>query len=204
MALTLDAGIDNGGGPYVPEGVPSVFADAGYSGHSFEGGLLRFHDAASGPQFRAYVRAAFPEIADPKVDVLAFDWQGRQIISIREKRSLGRWGDIELRVADLAAGKIFELSTIEEFAAVLKFDLAGRTFGESAYALFRGSNGVPDGVLAFDECVEYTHPLFLGGADDVSNMAVTNTAVYWSVVGQLRAKSASLPPGATLSGFPTS
>ena len=191
MPLKLDAGIDHAGGPYVPQGVPSAFADAGYCGHSFNGGLLRFHDASSGPEFRAYVRAAFPEIVDPQSDVLAFDWQGRQIITQRAKRSLGRWGDPELFVTDPAAGKIYDLSTIAEFAEVLKRDLADELFGGETYARFRAANGAPDAVLAFTECVEYTHPLFLGGADDIANMAVIDTSVYWSVTSQLLAGGGS-------------
>jgi hypothetical protein len=203
MPLIPDQGIDHAGGPYVPKGIPSVFADAGYCGRSFNEGVLRFHDAVSGPEFRAYVRAAFPEIVDPAMDVLAFDWQGRQIITLREKRSLGRWGEAELHVADLAAGQILELATIPEFAAVLKQDLTDQVFNKAQYDAFREAFSAPGGVLAFTECVEYSHPLFLGGQDHVSNMAVIDAAVYWSVTGQLRASTAALPPGTQISGFTT-
>lgn len=195
MALTVDPGIDHAGGPYVPEGGPSAFADAGYCGRSFEEGLLRFHDAASGPEFRAYVRAAFPEIEDPRVDVLAFDWQGRQIITVRRPLGDGAWGEQELRVADLAGGAVQDLCTLPEFGAILQNDLVGQLFGQAQYDDFREVHGVGDAVLAFDECVEYSHPLFLGGVDSVANMAVTDTAVYWEVVGALRASTFSLAPG---------
>jgi hypothetical protein len=43
-------------------------------------------------------------------------------------------------------------------------------------------------------------PLFLGGADDVSNLERSDLAVYWSLCGQLRRHTVELPPATRIHG----
>jgi hypothetical protein len=58
----------------------------------------------------------------------------------------------------------------------------------------------PELPLGVQECVGYRVPLFLGGADDVSNLEPSVLAVYWSLCGQLRTRTVELPPGTPIHG----
>lgn len=55
--------------------------------------------------------------------------------------------------------------------------------------------------LAFDQCVGYKIPLFLGGEDDVHNLEVSDMEVYWSLMGELRLATMNLAPGTRISGI---
>lgn len=48
------------------------------------------------------------------------------------------------------------------------------------------------------DCVGYRVPLFLGGKDTVENLEVIDLEVYWSVCGQLRQGTRTLPAGASI------
>ena len=50
-----------------------------------------------------------------------------------------------------------------------------------------------------DTCVGYDIPLFLGGRDEVDNLAVVDIWVYWSISGQLRVQTLGLDPGTRIS-----
>lgn len=41
---------------------------------------------------------------------------------------------------------------------------------------------------AFDQCIGYKKPLFLGGEDDISNQELIDLEVYWHIMGQVIAK----------------
>jgi Domain of unknown function (DUF1851) len=51
-----------------------------------------------------------------------------------------------------------------------------------------------------DECVGYRKPLFLGGVDTVANLEIIDLDVYWTVLGQLRNTTKSLPEGSGIFG----
>ncbi|WP_431278627.1 T6SS immunity protein Tdi1 domain-containing protein [Leifsonia poae] len=53
--------------------------------------------------------------------------------------------------------------------------------------------------LAFDECVGYEVPLFLGGGDEIDNLQVADMEVYWTLTGQLRVATHDLRPGRSVS-----
>ena len=42
------------------------------------------------------------------------------------------------------------------------------------------------GPIRFDQCVGYQVPLFLGGADELRNLSVTDLDLYWTLTGELR------------------
>lgn len=198
MPLTVDPTVDNAGGAYVPPNFPTALADAGYCGRSFNQGLIRFHDAESGPEFTELVREAFPEIADPEAGVVAFDWRGRQLVSARDSAADGGWGGMLIHIADLGAGALYEIATPAEFAGALRNGAIEEALEAQAFSEWRAANGVPTATLAFDECIEYEVPLFLGGDDTLENMSVTDTSVLWTVIGQARAQSRDLPDGSSV------
>jgi hypothetical protein len=51
-----------------------------------------------------------------------------------------------------------------------------------------------------DQCVGYKQPLFLGGADEVDNLEMTDMEVYWTISAQLAAQMRDLPVGTQISG----
>ena len=51
------------------------------------------------------------------------------------------------------------------------------------------------------ECVGFKVPLFLGGDGAVENLEVTDEETYWSIFGQLKAKTKDLPPGTGIAGI---
>jgi hypothetical protein len=49
--------------------------------------------------------------------------------------------------------------------------------------------------LAPTHCVGYRVPLFLGGADDVDNLELTDTCTHWQLMAQLRRETGTLADG---------
>jgi Domain of unknown function (DUF1851) len=48
------------------------------------------------------------------------------------------------------------------------------------------------------QCTGYKVPLFLGGKDPAENLEVIDLEVYWSLSGQLRQGTQTLPPGTSI------
>jgi hypothetical protein len=186
MALTVDP-VNGDAGRYVPRRGPASFADGGYCGRSFNQGVLRFHDATTGPNYRELCFAAFPELAsiDPDADVLAFDWHGRQYLTALPNGV----GDVQVLIADIGAGTLEILVGVVEFAAVLKMDNMRDFFDGQLYDQWRASVGRPGAGLAFTDCVEFTMPLYLGGAETVDNLQLIDLDVSWTIGAQLKVQT---------------
>lgn len=184
MALTVDPA-QGDAGRYVPRRGPASFADAGYCGRSFNQGMLRFHDATTGPNYRELCFAAFPELSsiDPNADVLAFDWQGRQYLTALLN------GEVRVLIADIGAGSINSLAGVAEFAAVLKLENVREFFNGDVYDQWRASIGRPDSGLAFSDCVEFSVPLYLGGTATIDNLQLIDLDVSWTMGAQLKAQT---------------
>ncbi|MGC3993922.1 MAG: hypothetical protein QM779_07430 [Propionicimonas sp.] len=186
MALKVDP-VQGAGGRHVPRRGPASFADAGYCGRSFNEGVLRFHDAQTGPNYRELCFEAFPELAtvDADADVLAFDWHGRQYVTA----AVAGTPDVQVLILDVCAGTIERLAGVAEFAAVLKLDNMRDFFDGDFYDQWRAAVGRPDGQLGFSDCVEFTVPLYLGGPETVENLQLIDLDVSWTIGAQLRAQT---------------
>lgn len=192
MALRVDQGVTGTGGAYVPQHVGTVFADAGYCGHSFNDGLLRFHDSVSGPRFREHLITAFPELERAKADVVAFDWNGRQLIATKQ----GRRGDPLLLIADIGRGDLMEVTELSRFAAGLGNDaLIDATFEADVFAAWKFAVDGEGQGIPFASCVEYATPLYLGGSADVENLSLIDMDVSWSLGSQIWTQVRNLPSG---------
>lgn len=192
VTLRVDVGVAGTGGVFVPANVGSVFADAGYCGHSFNEGLLRFHDSESAPVFREYVRDAFPAMVSADADVVAFDWQGRQIVAT----SQGDPSDPVLVVADIGRGEVGEFGTLSEFTGILRHDdMVAEVFAEPFYREWKASVGAPDAGLPFADSVGFSVPLYVGGEYTVGNLELVDTDVLWGIGSQIWAQVRDLPPG---------
>jgi hypothetical protein len=186
MALIVDP-VEGAGGKWTPRRGPSAFADAGYCGHSFNQGLIRFHDAQTGPNYRALCHQAFPELRDldRKADVLAFDWHGRQYLTAKIKGE----SDLQIVMADIGTGTLDVLVSTTQFAAVLRLDNVADYFDGELYDQWRAAVGHPDAGLAFTDCIEYTVPLYLGGDETLDNLTLIDLDVSWTVGAQIRAQT---------------
>ena len=192
VSLRVDPGVTGAGGTFTPAHVGAVFASAGYCGHSFNEGLLRFHDSESAPVFRDHVREAFPELASVDADVVAFDWQGRQIVATNQ----GEPSDPVLVVADIGRGEVGEFGTLSEFAGILRHDeMVSQVFGEPFYREWRASVGAPNAGLPFPDSVGFSVPLYLGGEHSVANLEQTDTDMLWGIGTQIWAQVRDVPPG---------
>jgi hypothetical protein len=195
VKLTLDTNVDHGGSTFSPRHFTTEFARAGYSGRSFNKGLLRFHDAASGAKFIELVRIAFPSIADPHAAAVAFDWMGRQVVCARTKKRIG-WSDARLYLADVDFAELEDIGPPDSLAQLLSSDQYKQALEEPEFESWLNATGTAS--LAFDECVEYVVPPFLGGAQTQDNLVLANTSVHWAIVSQLVAKTRGLEPGTTV------
>ncbi len=52
--------------------------------------------------------------------------------------------------------------------------------------------------LSVAHCIGYKVPLFLGGKDTIENLEVFDLEFYWSMSGQLRRGTQTLPPGTSI------
>ncbi|MFW8744977.1 hypothetical protein [Mesorhizobium japonicum] len=195
--LSVDLGVEGSGDPFVPRNFPDTFATAGWCGHSFDQGVLRFHDAETAAHYREYIEDAFPDIAqaDPEFDLLAYDWAGRQYVTVRPKAHLGRIRVADVHLASLATGEWSPFLGAAEFTQAVSHERAREFFEANEFDAWRVSVGAPGLGLAFDECVDYAVPFYLGGEKTIENMRLTDLDVSWSIGSQIRAQTRHLKPG---------
>jgi hypothetical protein len=169
----------------VPDDVEVIgFAEfmAEFGGATFCGGLYRVHDAASADVATRLVRDAFPEHAD-HVRAFGYDWLGRQFALHPRRRQDGQPLVLML---EPGTGDALEVpATFVAFHDEEMVEYADAVLAIHFFDEWRAANpaAVP---LARDACAGYRVPLFLGGADTVDNLEVSDVDVYWTVVGQLR------------------
>jgi hypothetical protein len=165
-----------------------------FAGDTFCGGLYRVHDDQSGPRSLAVIADAFPDFA-ARVCPFSFDWLGRQF-AIDSSRVEG--GQPLVLLLDPGAGDALEIPQTfttfheEELIDFVEAALAVEFFEEWSAA---NSASLP---LQRDQCVGYRVPLFLGGQDLLENLELGDLEVYWSLCGQLRLRTRSLPPGTSI------
>ena len=167
-----------------------------WAGTTFEQGLYRVVDAASGPQLTRLVVEAFPDFS-ARVHPFAYDWMGRAF-AIDDGRVNGDQHMVLL--LEPGTGEALELphsftSFHEQLIDITEPALAAGFFREWANA---NAGALP---IAPSECAGYKVPLFLGGKDTVENLDVVDLDVYWSLSGQLHSGIRQLPAGTTISGL---
>lgn len=163
----------------------------GWCGASFGGGLIRFHDNASGPVAAANIESAFGLSTD-RVGWVAFDWLGRQFGFMAPDASDAR----AVVVADVGMGQVVGMGTAVEFLDGVASGAIGDNLNHESFEAFRQFAKVPP--LTFDQCVGFKVPPFLGGSTAQSNLEVSDVDVYWTLIGQIVAQvgqsQASAPP----------
>lgn len=162
-------------------------------GLSIGDGLVRVHTAESAQLADGFVRDAFPDF-DGRIQCFAFDWLGRQF-------SLGLGSGQGSRASGVllfepGTGEALEIpSGLEQFFNEEIVSYSEDALAESFFAAWRAAGGR---APAFSESIGYRQPLFLGGLDEVSNLELTDTEIYWGLFGQLRLRAIGLPVGSRI------
>jgi hypothetical protein len=164
-----------------------------FAGRTFEEGLYRVVDGATGPKMAALIAEAFPDFS-ARAHPFAYDWLGRQF-AVDSGRIDG--GQPLVLMLEPGTGEVLEipmsiLAFHEKLGGLREPALAASFFAEWAQS---SKGSLP---LRLTECVGYRVPLFLGGTDTVDNLEVVDLEVYWSLSGQLRQGTRHLPSGTSI------
>ncbi|MBV7433098.1 hypothetical protein ACUH9Y_03920 [Dermabacteraceae bacterium P13115] len=170
MPLHLDARLRAGDDPASANVLGTLLQERGLTGRSFNNGLLRFHNAASG---QAAVQAVAPRLGMDSADVtpVAFDWLGRQLVAV------DRDGESLALLVDGARESVDELCTVPQLFSLLSHEEVDEVFAGTAFTMWRASNEVD--ALPFSDCVAFITPLNRGGEDSLANTRQEAVADYW-------------------------
>lgn len=158
-------------------------------GTSYAGGLYRTLQTTDRHVWRERLSNAFPEF-ERRIECFAFDWLGRAFTTDTGRIEQGLPGVL---MFEPGTGEVLEIP-----ANIYSFhDLELLTSAEAALAVSGYHDWMANGGTkpTYTECVGYRKPLFLGGADNRSNLQISDIDVYWSLMGQLIRKVKHLPPG---------
>jgi len=140
-----------------------------FGGTDFGDGLYRVMTEQGSIQAKRYLNTAFPELEN-RLDPFGVDWLGR-IFSVRSDQKtivLAEPGTAELLDIPL---ELFDFHKIE---------LAHHSDAALAESFYM--------QWSTDQCVSYRKPLFLGGADVIDNLELSDMDVYWTLTSQMIAK----------------
>lgn len=155
-------------------------------------GAYRLHQAADVERFTDLARAAFPAFAD-RIECFGADWLGRQFA-----KDQGRLQKGEPLVLMLEPGTGEALEIPASFTAFHEHELIEEPDAVVAVAFLEEWLSAGGVRPRYDQCISYKVPLFLGGADEIANLEVSDLDAYWTVAAQLLAKVRALPAGAVI------
>ena len=172
---------------FQPSGVEELFAELG--GAVFGEGAYRIHDPAHVSEWTDLAVAAFPQL-EGKALCFASDWLGRQFGLSTDPERSSRLAVVLIDVHwDEVVSTNHELDQFHETLLASDPELA---LALQRYARWRGSGGA---IPAPKQCVDFTVPLYVGGADDLANMAINDMEVVWGIGSQLLRQVRGLPEG---------
>lgn len=163
-------------------------------GAVFGGGLLRVHTVDSARAADACVVAGFSEFVG-RVQCFAFDWLGRQF-SLDPTR--GEQNDPGILMFEPGTAEALEVpATFSTFFDEELVDYADAALASEFFSEWLEAGGK---VPAFNECVGYRTPLFLGGADTISNLEIIEMDIYWHLMAELGRATRGLVTGIPVGG----
>lgn len=164
-----------------------------FGGASFRRGLYRVIRATDLDEWKARVSLGFPEFAG-RITCFGYDWLGRVFAVDTQRFKRGQHGVV---MFEPGTGEALEIpSSLQAF-----HDDELIKFGDAALAIdfhqrWLASGGTEPGHT---KCVGYRKPLFLGGADELENLELSDLDVYWHLMGQLFVKTKGVPQGTPVS-----
>lgn len=155
-------------------------------GRTFASGLYRIHTEQSATQMARYLDEAFL-YAPPHTAPYGYDWLGRQFCARHEDE------ESPTLIFEPGTGEILDIPV--PFSAI--HDQEFVDFGDAALARDFFNAYLDAGGLSPrpDQCIGYRTPLFLGGADVLDNLELSDLDVYWHLTGQLIRRAKGLIPG---------
>lgn len=113
------------------------------------------------------------------IHVFGYDWLGR-VFALREGA-----GQNSILLFEVGAGEVLEIpASLETLHEVELVEFGTDSLALGFFQQWRSAN--PDQKLMTTQCVGYIKPLFLGGADILENLEVTDLDVYVSMCVQLK------------------
>ena len=166
---------------------------ARYGGQSFNQGLYRVMSADVSANAAGFIAQAFPTFAE-RTQGFAYDWLGR-VFALDSARAVEKMRAILM--LEPGTGEVlelpFNLDTFHEDGLI--------EYNEPALAVQFHKSWLNKGGAQpkVNQCIGYQRPLFLGGSDDTSNLALCDLDVYWAIAAQLIQRVRDLPPGTPIS-----
>ncbi len=155
-------------------------------------GAYRLHRTADVPAFTALAKAAFPQWAS-RITCFGADWLGRQFAT-----DTGRIRDGEPQVLLLEPGTGEILQIPADYGSFHSRELVENPDAAVACSFYQDWVGGGGASPAYDQCVGYRLPLYLGGVENVTNLELCDFDVYWALAAQLLAQTRGLPAGAPI------
>jgi len=164
-----------------------------YSGATFGSGLYRLVSVKEADVWNALVLAAFPQFAG-RIACFGYDWLGR-FFAVDKSRLVNEQPGVVL--LEPGTGEALEIPC--EFLAFHTDELTNHAEAALARSAFEAWNAEQDRPLSENECAGYRVPLFLGGRDEVANMARTDLKVYWDICAQMLSQTREMREGERIS-----
>ena len=147
---------------------------ASAGGRVLAGGLYRVMDDAAAAAIRPPLAAMYPD-GGAGLDPFGSDWLGRVFATRADRPGM-------VVIAEPGTADLLEVPVgLEEFHASEIVEHADAALAASFYDAWRADGGAAPEA---SQCVGYRQPLFLGGADEVENLQLSDMDVYWSVMAQ--------------------
>ena len=174
----------------IDTGVPSLNELlSSFSGVSFNHGLYRIVRAQDLAAWNNRIILGFPAFSG-RVTCFGYDWLGRTFAIDAKRTEEGEPGVV---MFEPGTGDALQIpANVRTFHEIDLDEYRDAALASNFYATWRGNGGAEP---AYDQCIGYSVPLFLGGKDDSKNLKLTDLEVYWHITAQLIAKARGLPPG---------
>lgn len=152
-------------------------------------GAYRLHRPEDIARFTRLAEKAFPDFAG-RIECFGADWLGRQFATDTRRQVNGI---TQVLMLEPGTGEALEIPADQ--AGFHKAVLVDQAEAAVAYSFFSGWLDSGGSRPNYSQCVGYRLPLYLGGADDVTNLELTDLDVYWTISAQILSKVRGLPIG---------
>ena len=162
-------------------------------GKSFGNGLFRSFSNENIEKWTTIVTEAYPE-AQGQFKLFGFDWLGRCFgVSLRKNESE------KIFMFEIGTGEVLGIPcSLENF---LNEEIPLYADDCLAASFFDEWMTVNEEAIAYENCVGYIVPLFLGGDDEIDNLEETDMEVYWGITAQIVNVVEDYPDGTEFGEF---
>lgn len=164
-----------------------------FGGMQFGKGLFNVFDKGDLRYWEKNIIQMFPDYKG-KFELFGYDWMGRcfAVTSLGEDEE-------KILVFDPSTLEVNDISlTFMEFINKAIPASVNEFFSADAFINWYNANEMELGYL---QCMGNKIPLFLGGADELENMELSDMDVYWSILGQTAAKIRGVEEGTVIGEF---